>query len=533
MTVLSGEASPGLEIVGVGLQGGVMPPAPAPPAPGWEDFVLHMDLDASAQADLDAFEAAAWHFRAGTDLNWSEVRELNPGQELNPGLLARRHSGRFVIIQNSLRVQYKRELTPAEVARRLEKYLEVSKLGFAENLFAVKLPLPGPDQDLPVAIGLEIEALAASDVVVFAEPSLVYRLGEAIRSVRGPFRTMPKGFLLSQWQWDLIHLQAAWDNGKTKGAGTRVAVVDLGFYCDEAIKKPALTASFDAHGKLIPKGPLPTDWHGTMCAGLVAAQDDDGITGAAPDCELILVAVPQVTPPNPASTEGLLACALEFCADPSRWGGGLQPGDGAHVISCSIGGTQEDWPLCNTLKLAIDFVHQNGRIRNGKPLGCPIVWAIFDRDAQITTNSINASQDLISVSQCDQNGQRKESGWGDGLAFLAPGFGVSGIVHDASGRGVASRAGASLAAPCTAGVAALVLAVKPDLDWRQVAAVLEQGCASKPRGVPPDPLVGWGVLDAEQAVTMAAMPRSRERSLLEPGHSWNQSLRRLWDWIRS
>jgi subtilisin family serine protease len=499
-----GAASLDLKIVGVGLRGGILPRPRAAPDGDWADRTLSVDSEPGVRADLEAFAAVGWRFLPGTDLDWAEVRRLNDSKELQAGLLARRPTGRLVILQNCLSIQFKPGVAHKEVARRYPASVE---LGFADNLFVVQLPLPG--HDLEGTIRRELDALVASGEVVFAEPSLIYRLGRPA----GP-RPVQYG---TQWQWDKIHLYQAWKKCGNQGKGSRVAVVDLGFYPDRALQNVALTATFDDQGRPIPNGKMPPDTHGTFCAGLVGARDDDdGLTGAAPDCKLVLVALPPVPTQAVLGTQDLLGCALEFCADPSRWGGGLQPSDGADVISCSLGDPDEDTKLGCALMRAIDFAHNHGRVRNGKSLGCPIVWAVFDVDQEIQLNSINAYAPLLSVSQCNKLGRRVDSGWGHELAFLAPGDGVVGIYHDQNGRSVLRWSGASLAAPCAAGVAALILALKPDLGWDHVGTILKLSCDPQSQSKQWDPYVGWGLLDALQAVELTM--KSQHSSSRRRGH---------------
>jgi thermitase len=265
-----------------------------------------------------------------------------------------------------------------------------------------------------------------------------------------------------------------------------VAIIDHGFHAeDPGLQHVHLTAAFSVDGRapVTSRAALPPHYHGTFCAGLVGANGAD-VHGAAPDCELILVAAP----PHAVLSDVIMGAMLQYSAD-----------QGADVISCSLGPNSADWPLTPTLKPAIDYVGNTGRA--GK--GIPLAFASPDANLSMAANSVNAYGRLLSISQCDRTGQRVVSGFGPGLAFLAPGFRVAGILWENGTRTIGTMTGASLAAPCAAGVAALVLAVRQDLTWQQVINVLTQSCDPAAAGKQRNDDVGWGVLNAERAVRMA------------------------------
>lgn len=130
--------------------------------------------------------------------------------------------------------------------------------------------------------------------------------------------------------------------------------------------------------------------------------------------------------------------------------------------------------------------------------------------------------DGLAVGASDVDGNRAFfSNYGDNLSLLAPGGmsgDCSGVLVEApisvdfingcypswTGSGGASYAyvsGTSFAAPEVAGTAALIWALRPDLQNWQVADIIKQSARRTAPGWTPD--VGFGVLDAGAALRLA------------------------------
>lgn len=403
------------------------------------------------------------------------------------------------------------------IERRLAKYFKVKKLDIGDNLFEAQLHLP--DGDLQGAVQRELEDLLSgpgtNDDIVFAEPSLLYHIARPLQPVQEDLSARPAWLtrlLIDfyqldpslQWHWKQVDLEDAWRIGKTFGKDTRVGVIDLGFDVNNdqinTTGKIAWSAYLNQNGDLIAGTSIPVDEHGTSCAGLVgAARDHTGVNGAAPECKLILVALP----PHGVATQVAVARAVKLCAE------GHAGQAGADVISCSLGIEDSSWELSKPLQDEIDFALENGR--NG--LGVPIVWAVFNADKQIAAQSLEAYHPLLCVAQSNRSDVRIDSGYGDGLDLLAPGQGVPVMVWDPSGWRVEKRSGSSLAAPCVAGVAALVLSVHSSLSAEQVAKVLSLSCNPQVSPKNWDPLVGWGRLNAKNAMELALKVKNGQATL--------------------
>jgi len=470
----------GLDIISVGLWHGMLPPALA----AMEHSLDILPLSPREEDDFRAFIAAGWQLRPGTDLNWKNAQDHNGAEKIEPGLVARHPGGGLVILRNRLVLQLNPTLSPARIADFRQRYAQAWPLEFGKNLFEVELKLP--EYDLQGAVRQELDFMNANPDVVFCEPSLVYHLTPPGRIMDGSIDSF------DQWQWDNIHLEDAWAVAG-KGKGIRVAVIDYGFHDDSDILPTAWTAALDKEGN--PQETLRPSSHGTFCAGLVGGHLGDlAVNGAAPECDLAFIGVPK----EGVMSQVALAKALMLCAK------GPSGNNGADVISCSLGWGSK-WTLSPELKMAIDCVHEVGRPDGDLNRGAVIVWAVFNSEEEILSSSVEGYDGLLAVAQCNSADARVVSGYGLALDLIAPGYKVRGIRWQGKVRGIGEGEGSSLAAPCVAGVAALVLAANPNLTWRQVAEVLTQSCDRLGKAVPdlPDRYIGWGRLDAKAAVEKA------------------------------
>lgn len=491
-----------LDVVGAGLRDGVLPPQPLEMV--WAATPL--GLGPQETSDLLAFRAAGWKFLPEVDLNWAQAREANEAP-IQPGLLARHPEGGLVILRDLIVLKLAHGREDENIERLAERYAEVRQLDFDENLYEVRLkPVDG---NLEAVLDRELRLLQGDDSplgrVVFAEPSLLYRVTRPGSFVNEDIPDAPPAAMLfngpspgisaaldpyPQWQWNKIELNRAWSNGK--GKDVRVGIIDLGFHPEDPqiAKNVEWLAHLDPDGKLISSTTVPRDWHGTFCAGLIGAvRDGLLVNGAAPEARLILVAVHK----EGVLSQVGLAEALKLCAQ------GSNGRAGADVITCSLGRSQKSLGITKTLCSAINYVHKKGR--SGK--GTPVVWAVHNINERIRSDSVVAHDSVIAVAQSDATDRRVMSGYGKALDLIAPGYGVVGILWGAASSTINYGYGSSFAAPCVAAAAALVLAAHPGLKSDQVAKILTQRCDRPPNIKVPNEDIGWGRLNARNAVELA------------------------------
>ncbi len=210
--------------------------------------------------------------------------------------------------------------------------------------------------------------------------------------------------------------------------------------------------------------------HGTCVAGCVGARGDnkEGVSGTCPNCRLML---------------------LRASLAPSAFDTGLAfdyaRAMGAHVITNSWGfpiGT----PTTTNVVNAINNAAANGR----GGLGCVIFFAMNNSHVNDCTGpnpDISSLPSVIAVSRATNRDRWDRSGFGNCMDVLGPtraenrGFGTLGITTT-TGRGQGTDptknytfnfSGTSAATPITAGIAGLVLHLRPNLARLQVQRLLQ------------------------------------------------------------
>jgi thermitase len=196
-------------------------------------------------------------------------------------------------------------------------------------------------------------------------------------------------------------------------------------------------------------------------------------------------------------TQTTLARAVAYAADPMREDGSAAAGEGADVISCSLGPNGADWTLTSVLDLAIQFAAGQGRNKQG----VPIFWASSNGAFEVARDEVCSHAEVIAVGRSNRNDLADGSAYGPKLEFLAPGRDVY-STRTRSKYGFWT--GCSFATPLAAGVAALVLARNPQWTKQQVRRRLRDSC-DKVGGVTygkdgRHDEYGYGRINAERAV---------------------------------
>ncbi len=261
----------------------------------------------------------------------------------------------------------------------------------------------------------------------------------------------------------------------------------------------------------------PLDAHDTLCAGIAAAQGNNGIgiAGVAYDCRIMPIRIGTWTSWYTEADR-----AMSF-----RWGAA----HGADVFSCSW--TARSAP---TIRSAVRDVTQPGGMgRQGK--GCVVVFAAGNEGA-IFSDGPAAYPEVLAVGATDHNDVRwPYSSYGPELDIMAA-SGCSGdwcgtlaafwstdqtgpdgwSIHN-SDPNILDYAqyigGTSASCPIVAGVAVLILSIEPGLTSAEVRHFL---CRSaKDLGDPgPDDYYGWGRVDARAALDMVLAKRA------DLNHDW-------------
>jgi thermitase len=251
----------------------------------------------------------------------------------------------------------------------------------------------------------------------------------------------------------------------------KIAILDTGIDANHEDLKELFVSSGQQHDRDVVG-------HGTHCAGIAAAVTNNGI-GIGSFCgnrDWVQITSVKVLNDFGAGTQQSILAGLITAAD-----------GGADVISMSLGGPRN--ALSQRLyNEAIQYANRKGAI---------VVVAAGNDSRKALRVVPAASPYAITVTAVDENGQKAgfsnffENSTAE-LGLAAPG---TRILSTLPGNRYGRMNGTSMAAPCVAGLVALLKALQPDLTTRQAFELLYQTGAETPntlqtgRLVQPDQLL--------------------------------------------
>ncbi len=276
-------------------------------------------------------------------------------------------------------------------------------------------------------------------------------------------------------------IREAWQT--TRGDGARIAIIDTGV--GWAPEFAGVVGGTDVSGLGSPDGRMPVGAvdadHGSWVASLAASRGlpgGTGMIGVAPGAELLSVSVGLgQDAARPFATQ--VAEAVRWSVDA-----------GADVINLSFTTNTLEWDT--TWDDAFEYAFSHDVV---------VVVAAGNRGSGTDTVGAPATiPGVLTVAGVDPLGAAsvEASTQGITIGVAAPSEDLLGVSADG---GLVLWNGTSGAAPIVAGVAALVRSAHPELD---AANVIERiiRTARPPAGVSvPDPLYGYGLVDAAAAVT--------------------------------
>jgi len=358
---------------------------------------------------------------------------------------------------------------------------------------------------------------AADPNVEYAEPDVMLRIAFTPNDPR------------YNEQWNLfestagINAPAAWD--RSTGSGVVVAVVDTGyrphtdlnanilqgydFVSDVFTANDGNGRDTDARdpgdwqdpGDCGPHDPfdlVPSTWHGTHVAGIVAARGNNskGVAGVAYNARVV-----------PVRVLGKCGGLTSDIADGILWAaGGTVPGvpanaNPAKVINVSLGWTES---CANTMQSAIDVARSRGA-------------SVIVAAGNYTIDTVNFTpancNGVVSVTSVNRSGGESDfSNFGMLVKLAAPGGErptvvtndiLSTLNNGATSPGSDSYLtyhGTSMSAPTVSGVAALMLSLKPTLKPDEVTFLLQSTARHFPSTCSQ---CGAGIVNARAAVDAA------------------------------
>lgn len=269
------------------------------------------------------------------------------------------------------------------------------------------------------------------------------------------------------WGLSLLGIPELWKT--TRGVGIKVAVLDTGISTRHRDFVGAILATADFTGSRV--GVEDNHGHGTHTAGTIGArQNDCGVVGVAPDCQLL---IGKVLGDDGSGNEQSIARGLEWAV-----------ANGADIISMSLGSPVSTPTLYNAIKAASEKAYVICAAGNEGPtldsIGYPARY-----------------QETISVGAIDRRKQVTDfSSRGDRVEIVAPG---DQIISDWPPNGVAKLSGTSMACPFVAAVIALIVADrkkdnKQRLSKDQLVALLAKSAVDLgPLGR--DQVSGYGLIN--------------------------------------
>lgn len=324
-------------------------------------------------------------------------------------------------------------------------------------------------------VDAKITELLANPAVLLADANRVHESPEARKNMVWAVGS-PQAYTT---QWAVSSLRLALAHGYSQGAGVRVAVLDTGV--DAA--HPALQGrllpgfdfvDFDADPSERGTPADPGYGHGTHVAGIVAM--------VAPQARIMPL---RVLDPQGQGNAWVLGEALLHAADPD---GNPATDDGAHVVNFSLGSiNRTDLMGALTALATCSFVaepdpladftdpgYNADRQRCASGRGTVVVAAAGNggNSKERQYPAAEGAYALVPVAASNAQGRVASfSNSGNWIELAAPG---DQITSAAPGGGYATWSGTSMAAPMTAGTAALLMAREPALDPKAVARRLER-----------------------------------------------------------
>ena len=298
-----------------------------------------------------------------------------------------------------------------------------------------------------------------------------------------------------QWYLERIQIESAWSRS-SGDPETTIAIVDNGCDLDHPdLRFSARRPGFDAVDQDLDPRVEAADAsnHGTACAGVAAAQGDNGIgiAGACPECTLQCI---RLLPPA----------------------GSLIPTSAAvqafeHIRSSSVAVASNSWgyvgdtPVPPSVRQAIERLQTDGN--EGR--GTLVVFAAGNSRSEIPPHDVAALPDVVTVTATNLFDELTSfSSFGPSVDLSAPGGTVTTDLRGPRGSDpgdyTANFGGTSAACPLVAGVAGLLFSAAPSATALAVRSALVGSARPAPFAEPDgrghDPEYGYGIVDPGAAL---------------------------------
>lgn len=272
----------------------------------------------------------------------------------------------------------------------------------------------------------------------------------------------------SAWHLPKMNCPQAWDITRGSNSVT-IAILDSGMDGTHPDLSASMVPGYNFYDNNT--NTADTDGHGTAVAGVAAATGNNGIGSSGVSMAAKMMPL-RITDTNGFATYSTMATAITYAAD-----------HGARVVNLSFGGKDS-----LTVSNAAQYLSSVGGI-----------IAISSGNQAVFDTAPDNPYELV-VGGTDQNDViLSYSALGNNQDLVAPG---TSILTTASGGAYGFGSGTSFSAPCVAGVAALIMSIKPSLNAAQIRNYLTANADDL--GAPGwDSTYGWGRVNAYRAVSAA------------------------------
>lgn len=310
----------------------------------------------------------------------------------------------------------------------------------------------------------------------------------------------------NQWSLSSISAPSAWES--STGSGVVVAVIDAGCDVTHPDLNNRIAGMYDTvSGKSeasdvadVTDASSTIYSHGTHVAGIIAAEGiSGGTSGIAPDATLFIIrALHRSGSSYQANSSDIIAAYQHIITQKNA-------GMNIRIANMSLGSKRSGTLDSNDAGVMkkIDEAYKNYSILTVTAAGN------YDGGVPYKCYPCDFSNNLLGVINLEQStgsDVKRNTNSNYNLAgtrtksVSAPGTSITSTIV---GGQYATKSGTSMASPCVAGVAALVLSERPELSAEQVANIV---CSStkdlETAGF--DVYTGYGEVNASSAVSMAA-----------------------------
>jgi subtilisin family serine protease len=313
------------------------------------------------------------------------------------------------------------------------------------------------------------------------------------------------------WALERLRVRQLWQRGLT-GRGILVGIIDSGVdgthpALDEKWRGANGATATESWFDVINVMPTPYDdliagdlsTHGTRAMGCLLGQDGADTVGVAPDAQWIAA---KAFDSNGKTGMDKIITSFEWMADPD---GDLNTVDDVPDIlnlswadDASSGCLEIYWEPINNLKaLGVTAIIATGNKEKSPKVGSPANKPEFFAVGSVDSLNRLSFFSAVGPSICDNKSIKPD--------VVAPGEQFFSTVGSANGGGYGSVRGTSFSAPLVAGIAALLKQHNPELLPDEILNALRNS-ATDLGDAGPDTLYGWGLVNADSALSMVNPP---------------------------